>query len=106
MKTFRHKKGSNALKDYLRDSETDLRVTNAFNIVYHLSANLVYLHKQELVHGNISAESIEISLNNDRVTDAAFSMDHDQVPEDSGQLNDIYDLGMVVKVLLRNIKLP
>ncbi|XP_033725235.1 G-protein coupled receptor GRL101-like [Pecten maximus] len=106
LNTFRHKRGSKSLTEYLCDSETDLQVKNAFNIVHHLSACLVYLHKQELVHGNISAESIEISLENDRVTDAVFPMDHHQVPHDFGQLNDIYDLGMVVKVLLKKIKLP
>ncbi|XP_033752468.1 G-protein coupled receptor GRL101-like isoform X2 [Pecten maximus] len=106
LKTFRLKRGSKPLVEYLRDSETEVRVKDAFNIVHRLSESLVYLHKQELVHGNISAESIEISLKNNRVTDAVFSMDHHQVSRDSEQLKDINDLGVVVKALLRKIKLP
>ncbi|OWF53099.1 G-protein coupled receptor GRL101 [Mizuhopecten yessoensis] len=105
LKTFRHKKGSKPLTEFLCNSG-ELRVRDAFNIIQSLSESLVYLHSQNLVHGNISAESVQISSKNDRVTDAIFSMDHHQVPRDFEQFNDMYDFGMIVKILLRKIRLP
>ncbi|XP_021351025.1 low-density lipoprotein receptor-related protein 2-like isoform X2 [Mizuhopecten yessoensis] len=105
LKTFRHKKGSKPLTEFLCNSG-ELRVRDAFNIIQSLSESLVYLHSHNLVHGNISAESVQISSKNDRVTDAIFSMDHHQVSRDFEQFNDMYDFGMIVKILLRKIRLP
>ncbi|XP_069102004.1 LOW QUALITY PROTEIN: G-protein coupled receptor GRL101-like [Argopecten irradians] len=106
LNTFRHRRGSMYLHRYLCNPEKDLKVRDAFNIVRHLVASLLYLHKQDLVHGSITTESVEIQLKNDRVTDAGFTMDHRRVPDNSEQLDDIRDFGLLVKVLLRKIKVP
>ncbi|XP_060079046.1 LOW QUALITY PROTEIN: G-protein coupled receptor GRL101-like [Ylistrum balloti] len=106
MKTFRYKRGSLPLREYLCNPKSEVQIGDAFNIIHSLLESLVYLHKQELVHGNISAESIRITLKNNRVTDAGFSMDHHRVSQDYEKLNDIHDFGMIVKALLRKIKLP
>ncbi|XP_069133124.1 G-protein coupled receptor GRL101-like [Argopecten irradians] len=106
LKTFRQQKGSKSLLKYLRDPDTVIEVKEAFKIVHQLSKSLAYLHQHDLVHGNISTDSVDISLKYKKVTDAVFSMDHHKVSRDSEQLKDIHDLGLVVKALLRKINLP
>ncbi|XP_069134012.1 G-protein coupled receptor GRL101-like isoform X2 [Argopecten irradians] len=105
LRKFRFKKGNTILKDYLNSPGTELMTSDAFLITLHLSRSLAFLHKQGLVHGSISADAIEIYVENNRVKAAVFLMDHHVHPE-SDQLKDMYDLGKVVKELLRKVKLP